>query len=87
MKCINHDQETYRNTTKMQGSKYVFCPCVIGSTKFNSAMLDLRASINVMPLSVFNSLHIRPLKTTSVVIQLANCSIVNPARVLEDVLV
>jgi len=60
-------------------------PYVIGSTKFNSAMLDLGASINVMPLSVFTSLHLRPLKTTSVVIQLANRSTVNLAGVLEDV--
>jgi len=62
-------------------------PCVIGSIKFDSAMLDLGASINVMPLSVFISLHLGPLKTTGVVIQMANRSIVNPARVLEDVLV
>ena len=50
-------------------------------------MLDLGASINVMPLSVFTSLHLGPLKSTGVVIQLANRSTVNPAGVLEDVLV
>jgi len=50
-------------------------------------MLDLGASINVMPLSVFTSLHLGPLKSTGVVIQLANHSTVNPAGVLEDVLV
>ena len=62
-------------------------PCVIGSTKFDNAMLDLGASINVMPLSFFTSLHLGPLKTIGVVIQLANRSTVNPAGVLEDVLV
>ena len=40
-----------------------------------------------MPLSVFTSLQLGPLKFTGVVIQLANRSIVNPADVLEDVLV
>ena len=50
-------------------------------------MLDLGASINVMPLSVFTSLSLGPLKTTGVVIQLANHNTVNPAGVLEDVLV
>ena len=55
-------------------------PCVVRSTKFDSAMLDLGASINVMPLSVFTSLHL------GVVIQLVNHSTVNPAGVLEDVL-
>jgi len=62
-------------------------PCIIGSTKFDNAMLDLGASINVMPLLVFTSLHLGSLKSTGVVIQLANRSTVNPAGVLEDVLV
>ncbi|XP_027915170.1 uncharacterized protein LOC114174533, partial [Vigna unguiculata] len=62
-------------------------PCIIGSTNFDNAMLDLGASINVMPLYVFTSLHLGPLKSTGVVIQLANRSTVNPAGVLEDVLV
>ncbi|WVY92662.1 hypothetical protein V8G54_031750, partial [Vigna mungo] len=62
-------------------------PCVIGNSKFDNAMLDLGASINVMPLSVFTSLSLGPLKTTGVVIQLANRNTVNPAGVLEDLLV
>jgi len=62
-------------------------PCIIGSTKFDNAMLDLGASINVMPLLVLTSLHLGPLKSSSVVIQLANRSTVNPTGVLEDVLV
>ncbi|XP_047150102.1 uncharacterized protein LOC124822176 [Vigna umbellata] len=64
-----------------------FVPCVIGNSKFDNVMLDLGASINVMPLSVFTSLSLGPLKTTDVVIQLVNRSTVNPAGMLEDVLV
>uniref|UniRef100_A0A151UIC3 Uncharacterized protein n=1 Tax=Cajanus cajan TaxID=3821 RepID=A0A151UIC3_CAJCA len=30
-------------------------PCIIGNSKFEIVMLDLGASINVMPLSIFNS--------------------------------
>jgi len=63
-----------------------FVPYMIGSTKFDSAKLDLEASINVMSLSVLTSLHLEPLKTTVVVIQLTNYSTVNPASLLEDVL-
>jgi len=70
---------------KCKDPSMFFVPCVIGSTKFDNAMLDLGASINVMPLSVFTSLHLGPLKTTWMVIQLVNRSIVNPADVLEDV--
>jgi len=39
-----------------------FCvPCMIGNNKFENAMLDLGASINVMPLSIFKSLSLGPL--------------------------
>ena len=50
-------------------------------------MLDLGASINVMPYSIYDSLNIGPLKETGVVIQLADRSNAYPRGVLEDVLV
>ncbi|KAM2432115.1 hypothetical protein ACFX1W_019363 [Malus domestica] len=33
-------------------------PCVIGNTRFDSALLDLGASINVMPYSVYASMNL-----------------------------
>ncbi|XP_027348133.1 uncharacterized protein LOC113859603 [Abrus precatorius] len=62
-------------------------PCIIGSEQFSQAMLDLGPSINVMPKSVYQSLHIGKLRPTGVVIQLANRSTTHPEGVLEDVLV
>ncbi|KAL2232540.1 UNVERIFIED_CONTAM: Retrovirus-related Pol polyprotein from transposon 17.6 [Sesamum indicum] len=62
-------------------------PCKIGMIGINRAMCDLGASINVMPLTIFESLNVGPLKETWVVIQLADRSIVYPEGVLEDVLV
>nr|AFN88198.1 retropepsin-like protein [Phaseolus vulgaris] len=62
-------------------------PCIIGNNLFENAMLDLGASINVMPLSVFSSLSLGPLKPTGVVIQLANRSTVQPAGLIEDILI
>jgi len=62
-------------------------PCVIGNNLFENVMLDLGASINVMPLSLFTSLSIGPLKPTCVVIQLANRSTVQLAGLIEDVLI
>ena len=50
-------------------------------------MLDLGASINVMPLSIYKSLSLGPLQPTSVVIQLANRSVTHPTGFIEDVLV
>uniref|UniRef100_A0A151UGF4 Retrovirus-related Pol polyprotein from transposon opus n=1 Tax=Cajanus cajan TaxID=3821 RepID=A0A151UGF4_CAJCA len=46
-----------------------FCvPCIIGNNKFENAMLDLGASINVLYLSIFNSLSTGHLNPTGVVI-------------------
>ena len=64
-----------------------FVPYIIGNNKFENAMLDLGASINVMPLSIFNSLSLGPLQPTGVVIQLANRSVAHPIGFIEDVLV
>ncbi|XP_052621053.1 uncharacterized protein LOC128126918 [Lactuca sativa] len=62
-------------------------PCTIGDLHVESAMLDVGASINVMPYSVFQSLNVGPLEETGVIIQLADKSSVSPRGVLEDVLV
>ncbi|KAM1079823.1 hypothetical protein ACFX2B_014342 [Malus domestica] len=61
-------------------------PCVIGNTRFESAMLDLGASINVMPYSIYASMHLGELKKDGVIIQLADRSNTYPKGVLEDVL-
>ena len=65
-----------------------FCvPCIIANNKFENAIFDLDASINVMPLSIFKSLSLGPLQPTSVVIQLANRSVAHPEGLVDDVLV
>jgi len=50
-------------------------------------MLDLGASINIMPRSVYDKLNLGELKKTDIVIQLADSSCTHSDRVLEDVLV
>ncbi|XP_070678230.1 uncharacterized protein [Malus domestica] len=62
-------------------------PCVIGSTRFEHAMLDLGASINVMPYSIYASMNLGELKNDEVIIQLADRTNAYPKGVLEDVLV
>ena len=47
-------------------------PCTIRDCTFTNAMVDLGASTNIMPSSVYRSLHLADLKPTSVVIHLAN---------------
>ncbi|KMS98172.1 hypothetical protein BVRB_4g095000 [Beta vulgaris subsp. vulgaris] len=62
-------------------------PCVIGNTTFPRAMLDLGASINVIPYSLYESLKLGTLHETGVVIQLADRSNAYPKGIVEDVFV
>ncbi|XP_023772671.1 uncharacterized protein LOC111921348 [Lactuca sativa] len=61
--------------------------CKMGKLFVPRAMLDLGASINVLPYSSYKTMGIGPLSKTGVVIQLAGRSLVHPKGVLEDVLV
>ena len=62
-------------------------PCTIGNAQLEKAMLDLGASINVMPYSIYVSLKLGPLNKFGVVVQLADRSIAYTKGVVEDVLV
>ncbi|RDX78154.1 hypothetical protein CR513_41608, partial [Mucuna pruriens] len=62
-------------------------PCTIGECTFADAILDLGASINVMPMLIYKALNFGDLEPTGMTIQLANRSIVQPLGALEDVLV
>ncbi|KAM2563114.1 hypothetical protein TB2_011560 [Malus domestica] len=61
--------------------------CTIGNCDFSSALIDLGASVNLMPYSVFKRLGEGELKPTSSIIQLADRSITYPRGVIEDVIV
>ncbi|RDX82606.1 hypothetical protein CR513_36578, partial [Mucuna pruriens] len=64
------------------------CPiCTIGDCSFADVMLDLRTSINVMPILIYKSLNFGDLEPFGMTIHLANRSVVQPLGVLEDVLV
>ena len=57
------------------------CPtisCTIGQTKISRALLDLGASINLLPLSVYQQLRLGELSLTRVTIQLADRSVKIP---------
>jgi hypothetical protein len=66
------------------------CPtisCFIGEHKIERALLDLGASVNLLPYSVFQSLNVGELKPTSVTLLLADRSVKVPRGIVEDVLV
>lgn len=60
---------------------------VIGKHAIERALLDLGASVNLIPYSVYEQLGLGELKPTSVTLQLADRSIKVPRGVIEDVLV
>ncbi|XP_024032153.1 uncharacterized protein LOC112094723 [Morus notabilis] len=62
-------------------------PCTIGNSYFGKALCDLGASINLMPLLVFQRLGLGELKATIVLLQMADRSIKYSRGILEDVLV
>ncbi|CAM8907992.1 unnamed protein product [Rhodiola kirilowii] len=62
-------------------------PCTIGNIRIENCMLDLGASINVLPFSIYSCLKIGQLKPTGLTIQLADRSCKQPEGKIEDVLV
>ncbi|XP_057739928.1 uncharacterized protein LOC130957043 [Arachis stenosperma] len=62
-------------------------PCVIGETRIDRGFCDLGASINMMPLSLMKKLQINELRSTDVIIQLADKTQKQAERVVENVLV
>ncbi|CAM8940997.1 unnamed protein product [Rhodiola kirilowii] len=62
-------------------------PCTIGNIWIENCMLDLGASINVLPFSIYSCLGIGPLEPTGLTIQLEDRSFKQPEGKIEDVLV
>ncbi|KAM2622698.1 hypothetical protein TB2_027291 [Malus domestica] len=60
--------------TKRKDPSSFTIPCVIGTNRFEHAMLDLGASINVMPYSIYASMNLGELKNDGVIMQLADRS-------------
>jgi hypothetical protein len=60
---------------------------MIGVCKINRALLDLGASVNLLPHSVCLQLGLGELKPTIVTLQLANRLMKRPRGIIEDVLI
>lgn len=58
----------------------------IGNTRFERCILDLGASINVMPYLIYNSLNLGLLEENRIIIQLIDRYNANVKGVVEDVL-
>ena len=66
------------------------CPTIsvnIGGTCVEKALLDLGASVNLLPYSVYKQLGLGELKPTTITLSLADRSVKIPKGIVEDVLV
>jgi hypothetical protein len=66
------------------------CPtitCMIGVSQIERALLDLGASVNLLPYSVYVQLGLGELKPTTMTLQLADRSVKVPRGIVEDVLI
>ena len=59
----------------------------IGGTSIDKALLDLIASVNLLPYSVYKQLGLGELKPTNITLSLADRSVKIPKGIVEDVLV
>jgi len=65
----------------------VTIPCSIGEVTLRKALIDLGASINLIPLSMCRRLGELEIMPTRMTLQLADRSITRSYRVIEDVLI
>ena len=66
------------------------CPTIsvnIGGTSVEKALLDLGASVNLLPYSMYKQLGLGELKPTSITLSLPDRSIKIPKGTIEDVLI
>jgi len=75
------------NTLKYKDLGCPIISCFIGEHKIEKALLDLEASVNLLPYSVFQSLNLCELKLTSVTLLLADRSVKMLREIIKDVLV
>jgi len=75
------------NALKYKDPGYPTISCFIGEYKIDKALLDLGASVNLLPYSVFQSLILGELKPISITLLLADKSVKVPSGIVEDVLV
>ncbi|XP_015949623.1 uncharacterized protein LOC107474506 [Arachis duranensis] len=73
--------------TKKKDLRSFHIPCAIGDTMIDRGFCDLGASINLMPMSLKKKLQINELKSTDVIIQLANKTQKQAIGVVKNVLV
>ncbi|XP_050875569.1 uncharacterized protein LOC127079191 [Lathyrus oleraceus] len=66
---------------------YVTIPCTIGDIQFKKALIDLGASMSLMPFSIYRKLGIGTIQDTRMKLQFIYHSVKRPYSIVEDILV
>ncbi|GJZ16771.1 reverse transcriptase domain-containing protein [Tanacetum coccineum] len=72
---------------KLEDPGKFLIPCILQNLEVCNSLADSGASINLMPLSIYEKLGIGPLKPTRMTLELANRSVTFPMGIAEDVIV
>ncbi|XP_009786718.1 uncharacterized protein [Nicotiana sylvestris] len=72
---------------KLSDPRSFTIPCTIGNFAFSKALCNLRASINLMPLAIYERLGIGRARPWSMLLQLTDRIVKRPSGILDDVLV
>ncbi|CAN6458267.1 unnamed protein product [Victoria cruziana] len=75
-----------RMPPKLEDPSAPIIQCIIGNIRVGCALLDLGASVNVLPGYFYDAFHLEGLQPTSMTIQLADRSVKSPRGVLEDII-
>ena len=76
-----------KSPVKYKDPGYLTISVMIGETCVEKALLDLGASVNLLPYSIYKQLGLGELKLTSITLSLADRSVKIPRGMIEDVLV
>lgn len=78
---------SYKILTNLKDPGRFTIPYIVSTQKFSKCLCDLKASIDLMPLSLFRKLQLGELSSTNIIFQLADHSIKKPHGIVEDVIV
>ncbi|XP_071740215.1 uncharacterized protein [Rutidosis leptorrhynchoides] len=62
-------------------------PCNMGGSEVYDALVDLGASVNLMPYSIYKKLKLGELKPTRVILKMGNQTFDTPIGIVEDLVV
>ncbi|GKA10202.1 reverse transcriptase domain-containing protein [Tanacetum coccineum] len=72
---------------KLEDPRKFLIPCALQELDRTNALADSRASINLLPHSIYKQLGLGALKPTRMTLELANRSVTHPMGIAEDVVV